>query len=121
MAKKVAALLVVAVVLVAVASGLGGYALGRHSQGDGSERQTAMADALEIIGAYNLNGSGQEYHLVWIGKAAPNVWRFRVKENGKKHFGCVQVNVKQFWHGQGTDFHGFGNVDSRQCPPWAGA
>jgi hypothetical protein len=109
-----------AVVVVAVASALGGYAVGTHNHGDKAERQTALADALEVLGAYNTNGSGRQYHLVWLGKAAPHIWRFRAKENGKKNFACLQTNVEQFWHGQGTSFHGFGNVDDRQCPPWAG-
>ena len=48
-----AVVLIALVVAVAAAAALGGYALGRHHDGDGSERQTAAADAQEIIGAYN--------------------------------------------------------------------
>lgn len=115
---KVAVVLVGVVVIVA-ASGLGGYVIGRHND-SGSERQTAVADAQEIIGALNREGD-QQAHLVWIGKAAPHIWRFRVKVNGKRRFFCLQVNVKQFWHGQGNSFHGFGRIDELQCPPSAGA
>jgi hypothetical protein len=46
---------------------------------------------------------------------APGSWRFRVKVNGKNRYGCGQVNVKQFWHGQGTSFHGYGPIDVAQC------
>jgi hypothetical protein len=116
---KVAAI-IVGVVVVAAASALGGYAIGRHNDSEGSERQTAAADAQEIIGAYNRE-DGPDAHLVWIGKAAPRIWRFRVKFNGKNEYRCEQVNLKQFWHGQGTDFHGTGRVDSRLCPASAGA
>jgi hypothetical protein len=111
---------IVGVAIVAAASAFGGYAIGRHSDSDGSEQKTAVADAQEIIGAYN-RGAGENAHLVWVGKTAPHIWRLRVKFDGKKRFGCEQVNLKQFWHGQGTDFHGFGPIDARQCPPWAGA
>jgi hypothetical protein len=115
-----AVVLIAVVVVVAVAAGLGGYALGRRSNGDGSERQRAAAYAQEIIGAANDQG-GVQGHLVWIGKAAPGIWRFRVKANGEKRYACHQIILKQFWHGQGTAFHGTGHVDSRLCPPWAGA
>jgi hypothetical protein len=112
--------LVAGVIVVAVASGLGGYAIGRHGGGDSAERQTANADAQEIIGAYNRE-VGPDAHLVWIGKAAPHIWRFRVKFNGKKLYRCEQVNLKQFWHGEGAQFHGFGRVDAELCLPSAGA
>jgi hypothetical protein len=108
------------VVLVAAASAVGGYALGRHTNSDGSERQKAVAYAQEIMGAYNAEG-GTQGHVVWVGKVAPGIWRFRMKANGKKRYACHQVILKQFWHGQATAFHGTGLVDSRLCPPWAGA
>jgi hypothetical protein len=103
--------------VVIVGAGGGAYLLGRHSHSDGSGRQTAVADALEIVGAYNRNGSGKAWHIVWVRKAAPGIWRFLVKQNGKNLYGCEQVTPRQFWHGQGTAFHGFGNVDIRQCRP----
>jgi hypothetical protein len=111
--------LIVGVAVVAIAAGFGGYEIGRHN-GSGDERQLAVADAQEIIGAYNREFPAK-YHLVWVGKAAPHIWRFRAKRNGQKHFVCEQVNVKQFWHGEGTHFHGFGPVDHKLCPPSAGA
>lgn len=113
-------LAVAAMIVVAVASALGGYAVGRHRHDDKSERQTALADAQEIIGAYNHESRGK-FHLVWVGKAAPHIWRFRATRNGQKRFACEQVNVKQFWHGEGTHFHGFGPIDHSLCPPLAGA
>ena len=77
----------------------------------------AVADAQEIVGAYNADSSsgGSTTHLVWVRKVAPGIWRFRVKANGKNQYGCGQDNVKQFWHGQGTDFHGYGPIDRAQC------
>lgn len=107
------------VVVIAAASAVGGYALGRHNGGGGSERQQAVAYAQEIMVAYAEGGV--QGHVVWVGKVAPGIWRFRMKANGKKRYACHQVILKQFWHGQGTDFHGTGRVDSRLCPPWAGA
>ena len=97
-----------------------GRKLGRHNDSGGSERQTANADAQEIIGAFNRE-DGPDVHLVWIGKAAPHIWRFRVKFNGKNEYRCDQVDLKQFWHGQGSTFHGIGSIDDRQCPSSAGA
>jgi hypothetical protein len=108
------------VVVIAAVSAFGGYALGRHNNG-GSERQRATAHAQEIIGAANDERDGVLGHLVWIGEAAPGIWRFRVKANGEKRYGCHQIILKQFWHGQGTAFHGTGHVDSRLCPPSAGS
>jgi hypothetical protein len=108
---------VIAGLVVIAGAGGGGYLLGRHSHRDGSQRQTAVADALEVIGAYNINGSGAEFHLVWVRQAAPGIWRFLAKENGKNNYACVQVTPRQFWHGQGTAFHGVGNVDIRRCRP----
>jgi hypothetical protein len=107
------------VVVIAAASAVGGYELGRHRNG-GSERQRATAYAQGIIGAANDARGGVPGHLVWIGKAALGIWRFRVKANGEKRYGCHQIILKQFWHGQGTAFHGTGHVDSRLCPPSAG-
>jgi hypothetical protein len=115
-ARRSIAAFVAGLVVIAAAAGVG-YEFGRHSHSNGSERQTAVADALEIVGAYNSNGSGQEFHIVWVRKAAPGIWRFLAKENGKSKYACVQVTPRQFWHGQGTAFHGFGNVDIRQCRP----
>jgi hypothetical protein len=109
--------LAAALVLVAVVAALAGYLAGRHHRGDGGDRQLAAADAQEVIGAYNVNGSGREYHLVWLGKVAPHIWRFQAKENGKINYACVQLNLSQYWHGQGTSFHGVGvGVDGRLCP-----
>jgi hypothetical protein len=108
-------------VVIAAASAFGGYALGRRNDGDASERQRAAAYAQEIMGAYNAEGDSLQGHVVWVGKVAPGIWRFRMKANGKKRYACHQIILKQFWHGQGTDFHGTGRIDSRLCPPWAGA
>jgi hypothetical protein len=106
------------VIVIAAASAIGGYALGRHNN-SGSERQRATAYAQEIMGAYNAEGGSVQGHVVWVGKVAPGIWRFRMKANGKKRYACHQVILKQFWHGQGTDFHGTGRVDSGLCPPSA--
>jgi hypothetical protein len=106
------------VVVIAAASAIGGYALGRHNN-SGSERQKATAYAQEIIGAANDERAGVQGHLVWIGEAAPGVWRFRVKADGENRYGCHQIILKQFWHGQGTAFHGTGHIDSRLCLPSA--
>jgi hypothetical protein len=113
-------LAIIAVVALTLAAGIGGYEIARHHESAGNERPIAFADAQEIIGAYNRE-PGSEAHLVWVGRVAPHIWRFRVKVNGTHRFGCEQVNVKQFWHGQGTAFHGFGKVDDRLCPSSAGA
>jgi hypothetical protein len=114
-----AAAIIGGAIVIAAACAVGGFALGRHTKGDGSERQRAVAYAQEIIGAANDQRDGVQGHLVWIGKAAPGIWRFRVKANGENRYGCHQIILKQFWHGQGTAFHGTGHVDSRLCTPRA--
>jgi hypothetical protein len=113
------AAVIVGMVVIAAAAALGGYAVGRHHN-EGSERQRATAYAQEVIGAANDQG-GVQGHLVWVGKVAPGIWRFRVKGNGVNRYGCHQIILKQFWHGQGTAFHGTGHVDLRLCRPSAGA
>jgi hypothetical protein len=89
-----------------------GFLLGRYvHRGTGSEKPVAIADAQEVVAAYNNNGNGQQTHIVGWQKIAPGLWRFGLKENGRQHFGCLQIHVRQFWHGQGTDFHGVGRVN----------
>jgi AAA ATPase domain len=80
----------------------------------------ALAGERPLLLVIGPEPNQRRVHLVWIGKVAPHVWRFRVKENGRKIYGCWQVNTNQFWHGQERSFHGFGPVDGRACPPWAG-
>jgi hypothetical protein len=110
-------LIALGLILAAALGGFAIYTFGYSHSGGESQRQIAVADALEVIGAYNINGSGHEFHVVWVRKAAPGIWRFLAKENGKINYACVQVTPRQFWHGQGTAFHGVGNVDIRLCRP----
>jgi hypothetical protein len=106
-------------VVVAIGSALGGYAFGRHTRAGAEERQTAAADALNVVSAYNNEGGSQFHVAAAPFRVAPHIYRSLIKRNGKHYYACVQTDTRRFWSGNNTaektDFHGVALMASPPC------